>query len=352
MTTGTDDPKDIGKSAADLSRRGASLGGAVRAERMTPEERSQASSRAAQARWRRTIVPAPHVGEIVLGDKAIDCAVLEDERRIINQTAMNAAFDRRGGARRGPGAQGLPLLSPVNLQPLIPPDLRQLGESPIAYRLPSGGRALGYEARILPMLCELYLEARQRGKVLTHNQEPIAAAAEILLRGLARVGIDALVDEATGYQEVRAKNALAKILEAFIAKELQPWVSTFPEDFYEQMFRLRDLNYPHGTVKRPQYFGHLTNDLVYKRIAPGVLDELKRVADRNDHGQARHKYFQRLTSNVGYPKLREHLGSIVAIMKLSDDWGDFMGKVDRLHPRFGETPMLPFDAEPDNGQGL
>jgi P63C domain len=345
---GNDD--DLSKNAASLSKRGAKLGGTARAERMTPEERSESSRRAAEARWGSRVVLAPYVGDITLGDRTIDCAVLEDERRVINQTAMNAAFERTGGARRGPGAQGLPLLSPLNLQPFISPELRKLGASPIPYRRLDGTRSLGYPAEIVPLLCELYLAARQEG-VLTENQQPIAGAAEILLRGLARVAIEALVDEATGYQDVRAKNALAAILEAFIAKELQPWVSTFPEEFYAQIFRLRQLDYPRGTVKRPQYFGNITNDIIYKRMAPGVLAELKRVADRTDSGQPRHKYFQRLTMNAGYPKLREHLGSVVTIMKLSDSWDDFMHKLERLHPRFGDTLLLPFD-EPDTGVGL
>jgi hypothetical protein len=344
--------KHVSEQAAALARRGARLGGEARAERMTAEERSRSGRLAAEARWGRSATLAPYVGVIVLGDRSIDCAVLEDERRLINQTAMNAAFERTGGARRGPGAQGLPLLSPLNLQSFITPELRKIGESPIAYRLPSGARALGYPAEILPLLCELYLEARQEGR-LRKNQEPIAAAAEILLRGLARVGIEALVDEATGYQEVRAKNALAKILETFVAKELQPWIRTFPDDFYAELFRLRNLDYPYGTVRRPQYFGHLTNDLIYRRVAPGVLEELKRVTDRNDAGQPKHKYFQRLTTNVGYPKLREHLGSVVTIMKLSQDWRDFRDKLDRIHPRYGDTMRLPFELpDTDTGNGF
>ena len=151
------------------------------------------------------------------------------------------------------------------------------------------------------------------------------------------------MDEATGYQEVRARDALAKILEAYVAKELQPWVQTFPTDYYREMFRLRGLEFPHSTVRRPQYFGCLTNDIVYKRIAPGVLDELKRVQRRDDGGRPKDKLFQRLTQNVGYPKLREHLGSVVTLMKLSKTWDDFELKLDLIHPRFGDTMMLPFD---------
>ena len=103
-----------------------------------------------------------------------------------------------------------------------------------------------------------------------------------------------------------------------------------------------------GGVKRPQYFGHLTNDIVYKRLAPGVLAELKNVTPRDGRGRRQHKYFQRLTTNVGYPKLREHLGSVVTLMRLSSDWQDFMGKLDRIHPRVGDTIQIPFVPDSDD----
>ena len=96
---------------------------------------------------------------------------------------------------------------------------------------------VGLEASLLPKVCEVWLKARDAGD-LTKIQKPVAARAEILMRVLAHTGIIALVDEVTGYQHVRAEDALTKILEAFIAKELQPYVSTFPPTYYEEMFRL------------------------------------------------------------------------------------------------------------------
>jgi aryl carrier-like protein len=222
---------------------------------------------------------------------------------------------------------------------------------PIAFRTPQGVRASGYRAEVLPEVCEVWLKARDAG-VLQKQQQHIAAQADILIRGLASVGIIALVDEATGYQELRAKDALARILEAFIDKELQAWIQTFPADFYGEMFRLRELDFPTDTVQRPRYFGHLTNDIVYKRLAPGVLEQLKRITPKGSAGRRKHKFFQRLTSNVGYPKLREHLGSVVAIMKLSSTWEDFMMKLDRIHPRYGDTLSLDLEYEDDNGRGL
>jgi hypothetical protein len=258
------------------------------------------------------------------------------------------------GSFRGRSDRLMLFLAGDRLSPFISNDLSAASENPIFFRPPHGGApAFGYPATILADICDAVLAAR-KASALQQQQLHIAEQCEILVRGFARVGIIALVDEATGYQRDRARDALAKILEAFIAKELQPYLPTFPADYYEQMFRLRGLEYPHGSVKRPQYFGTLTNDVVYKRLAPGVLDELRRVSARDDTGRLRHKYFQRLTSNAGYPKLREHLGAVVAYMKVSDNYHDFIEKLDRFHPRFGEQLTLPFDyeREADDGKGF
>jgi P63C domain len=114
---------------------------------------------------------------------------------------------------------------------------------PVQFRISRGQKAWGYKAELLPKVCEVYLKAREDGALLK-SQLKFAKACEILTRGLAHVGIIALVDEATGYQDDRAKDALAKILEQFIAKELRPYVRTFPTDFYKEMFRLRSWKWP------------------------------------------------------------------------------------------------------------
>ena len=192
------------------------------------------------------------------------------------------------------------------------------------------------------------------------------AAADILIRALANVGIIALVDEATGFQRDRAADALATILEAFIAKELQDLrFHTFPDEFYAELFRLRGLNYPRDTVKRAQYFGHLTNDIIYRRLAPNVLAELREKTPRRESGGFKHRLFQRLIPDIGHPKLREHLASVTTIMKLHKDYADFERKPDQIHPpitkpdRFrcrsqsqSQSPITAGDCNGDGGKGV
>lgn len=221
-------------------------------------------------------------------------------------------------------------------------DLAARIRSPIQFRAPGGGRSVyGFEATILADICDAVLAAR-KADALQRQQQHIAERCEILLRGFARVGIIALVDEATGFERDKTKRSLARILEAFVAKELQPWVKTFPDEYYAQMFRLRGLAYTPSSVKRPQYFGILTNDIIYKRLAPGVLAELKKVVPKTESGRRKGTLSQGLTRNVGYPKLREHLGATVAFMKISRDYFDFIDKMDAHYPRSTCLGGLPF----------
>ena len=332
-------------------------GGAARAKRLSAEERREIAMKGAAARWDEDVAQAVCGAPdrpLKIGNREIQAYVLADGTRVLTQADFLEALGKHRKANVK-NVKGLDdeertpeIIKGQKLKPYISNDLLEKSR-PIRFRTPQGVKASGYRAEILPEVCEIYLRARADGQ-LQKQQAHIAAEAELLVRGLAHVGIIALVDEATGYQEMRAQDALAKILEAFIAKELRGWIETFPADFYKHLFRLRGLDFPHDSVKRPQYFGVLTNDIVYKRIAPGVLDELKRITPRNDSGRRKHKYFQRLTANVGYPKLKEHLGGVVAVMRLSNDWTDFMDKLDRLYPRYGETMLLPFMD--DDGRGL
>jgi hypothetical protein len=338
---------------------GKAKGGLARAESLSPKRRQDIAQKAAAARWSGDVKQATHGSDdhpLKIGDIELPCYVLDDGTRVLSQRGLQTGIGMSISGGSGGEQRMAVFIESLAQKGLEVKDLSLRIRNPIKFRLPSGGRrtAYGFEATILADICDVILAARKRG-VLLHQQIHIADHCEILVRGFARVGIIALVDEATGFQRDRAKDSLAKILEAFIAKELQPWLRTFPADFYQEMFRLRGLEYPHATVQRPRYFGLLTNDIVYDRIAPGVLAELKQINPKSESGRRKHKYFQWLTTNVGYPKLREHLGSVVAIMKLSNDWYDFSAKIDRLHPRYNSPTQLSFEyaeGEDDDGKGL
>jgi len=334
----------------EVTQEGSSKGGKARAKALSAKRRSEIAKKAAASRWAGDLPQATHESAIRLGDLDIECAVLEDERRVISERAMTRAFGgKRGGShwkRMKEGGAVLPVyLSAKNYSPFISNDLSVALNEPIRYRTKSGGVAFGLSAELLPKVCNVFLKARDAERLHT-RQIALAVQADIIMRGLATVGVIALIDEATGYQQDRTVDALARILEEFIAKELRPWVRTFPHEFYQELYRLRGLVFPKDTVRKPAYFGHITNDIIYKRLAPGVLAELKRKTPKNNSGRHKHQLHRRLSKDVGHPKLLAHLDSVVTVMKLTDDgdYDEFIEKLDRVKPRYDRTMKLPFNG--------
>ncbi len=280
-----------------------------------------------------------------IGDLEIPCYVLADERRVLAQGGMIASLGMSWGGGGKPGPDRLAKFTAgKGLNPFVSASLQDRTTNPIKFLAPNGKIAYGYEATVLADLCDAVLEARAQGK-LQAQQDHIAKRCEILVRGFARVGIIALVDEATGFQNVRARRALDKILDKWIKDELAKWAKMFPDEFYQQMARLRGLHYSEIATKRPAYIGKLTNDIVYDRLAPGVLTELKRKTPKDDKGRRKHKYHQWLTDDIGNPRLREHLWAVIGLMRASSNWRNFYSLLNRAFPKYEDHPQLFADYE-------
>jgi hypothetical protein len=150
----------------------------------------------------------------------------------------------------------------------------------------------------------------------------IAAKAQILLDALADVAVIALIDEATGYHKRRAHDALQTILKAYIAAELLPWQSRFPVTFYEQLYKVMGWKYDASSNARTAYVGKLTNKLIYEKLPPGVLDELKRRNPTNpDTKRRKHKHHQLLTTDVGHPHLQNQIISVTTLLRATPAGG-------------------------------
>lgn len=293
------------------------------------------------------IFKATHTGELKIGDVIIDCAVLEDGSRVLSERAVSKAFGaKRGGAhwrrkKAGEAGADLPVYaSATNLLSFITKDLDVALKNPVKYRYGGGHTANGLPAQYLPEVCNIWLKVRDADK-LHPSQLHLAVQADMLMRGLATVGIIALVDEATGYQELRDKKALAAILDKYLRKELAAWAKKFPDEFYMEMFRLRNWPWNPVSVARPSVVGKYTNDLVYERLAPKILDELQKRNPKNESGNRANKHHQWLTEDLGDPALAQHIFALIALMKASTSWDGFYRSVQRALPKKNEQmPLL------------
>jgi hypothetical protein len=326
-----------------------SIGGEARAAKLSRKQRSLIAQRAAEARWANRedgeFPQATHDGVLDLGGFKIECANLPDGSRVLSRGGFARAIGRTGRIQGGqayiPESQLPIFVGASNLSPFITNDLLDNCKEQI-FRTTRGALAIGYKAELLTEVCGLFLKADAE-RALRANQKHILNRCRVLLQGFASVGINALVDEATGYQYDRARDALARILEKFIAKELRPWTRTFPIEFYEGIFRLNGWKFDPATMQGPRVLGRYTDDIVYRRLAPGVRAELRKKNPVID-GRRKHKHHQWLTGEIGHPKLLAHLEGVKILMAESETWDQFITKLNRYYP-IRETAELGFEIE-------
>lgn len=299
---------------------------------MTQDERSSLAKKAAEVRWLNDLkIPkATHTGELIIGDIVIPCAVLDNNKRVVTEHGICNALGSRSGSGKAKARLNkkngvrdeLPqFLSPNSLKPFV---LNNLESGPLSKIIYKHGKrhVVAYDAGIIPFVCDIWLQARDAG-VLMESQYPKAKRAEILIRGLAKIGIVALIDEATGFQEDRDRSDLHKLLSVYLAEERLEWAKQFPDEFYKQIYRLKGWLYP-GNQNRTPLVGKITNDIVYKKLPEGVIEELQTLNPVMKSTQRRiHKHHQFLSIDIGQKDLREHLLQLIALMRVSQDWNSF-----------------------------
>lgn len=336
--------KSQAKTVADI----ASKGGKARASKLTDKRKREIAMMGVEARREKAGQGTPkatHTGILEIAGAEIECAVLETGKRVLTTETFLTAIGRSPKGKGGQvvsGPDGLPpFLSATALKPFMDKEL-VAPTVPVVYKTLGGGRAVGYEASLLPKVCEIYLKARD-ARALTAQQQHIAKACELLMRGLASVGIIALVDEATGFQYDRPRRDLEEHLKKFLSESLRRWVRTFPADYFKHLCRLRNVEL-RSDMKLPQYFGHLTNNLVYRRLAPGLLKRLQER--RGERGSSSNKLHSWLSADVGFPEVLVHLGTVVGLMKLHTSYDEFEKQLNIVAPIYPETPGL-FDDPRD-----
>ena len=145
----------------------------------------------------------------------LPCYVLEDGTRILSTRGMQEALKMVDeNSKHSPGGRLVENLSQKSLHPFISKEKRLVGFEPIICY--DGNKEIhGYEATVLVDICNVYIEARKHLK-LSSRQKIIADQCGIILGAFAKVGIYALIDEATGYQYERERDELQKQLQKIL----------------------------------------------------------------------------------------------------------------------------------------
>lgn len=265
------------------------------------------------AKWR---------GKIDLGGDELDCYVLDDETRVISSGSTTKAIAdvERGSLQDYIGQKAL--------NPFI--DKEKVLQETIRFSIPgTQWVAIGITTEHFELICRGYVRALYEGAALTERQQKIAVKCAMLTAGLTRTGLDALIDEATGYQYERAEDALQVKLRAFIADELRDWEKTFPDELWEEFGRLTGWSTPLQT--RPKWWGKLVIELIYDTLDPDVAEYLK--ANKPPAGVHWHR---QLTENLGVRQLVSRCWEVIGMAKTCDDIHELR---QRVAQHYGKKPM-------------
>ena len=333
-----------------MSENHQSKGGRRRAEKLSTEERSAIASKAASARWAKKSEDGQELcaiawGEQIVGGMAIPVYNLNDGRRVISERGFLAIIGAKGRGASG-GHRLKQILNDRVLKALFSNKVLMAIEEPIEFQNNSNVMTRGYDADILKDFCVGFVRARDLGALKTDVQRRYAEYCQTLLIAFAEIGIKAWIDEATGYQYERERDALHRILDKYISAHWAKWSKTFPDEFYEQVYRLKDLPFDPERVARPGFIGRLTTDIVYSRLAPGVLEELERLNPVLEETRSRQRrHHQWLTRDHGHPKLREHISNLIFMMRGASRWDSFYRNLQRAAPKLHETAEFDFGEE-------
>jgi hypothetical protein len=343
--------QDKSVSMSENPRPNGKAGGDARAKKLTPEERSDIARIAAAAKW--GIPRAVRAGTLNIGGlKNIGCWVLEDERRIISQKSFMDIIQM-------PGTIPIPIeehisqiLDPRNLRSDSVAEFLKTVGSPVKFVTTDMLPTFGYEGDIIIDFCKAVLYAR-RARNLSPAALHYADQAERLLVAIGKVGITALIDEATGYQEIRDRKALEALLDRYLRHEFAAWAKRFPDEFYQEIFRLRGWEWKGMHLNRPSCVGRYTSDLVYDRLEVGILHELEIRNPWLPEKKKREGYHHcLLTNDFGVPALAQHLHTLLAIMRGFRDgqWSRFLEFLNVAMPSKGHAAQFLLDLNIADGR--
>ncbi|MBD5214740.1 MAG: hypothetical protein HDS75_07985 [Bacteroidales bacterium] len=272
---------------------------------------------------------ATHKGIVKIGEYSVPCAVLNNGKRVFIQREIVGLLtgNKKGGLDR--------YLQAKTLQEYVPDKFKGDGLVQNVYKFRLDNKdAHGFEATDVIDISMMYINANNDGKLLA-SQKHLAAQSLVIVSAFAKTGVIAVIDEATGYlkEKNRAKDELQKFLQSFMREEAAKLVKRFEDSFFEMIYKMRGWtwNYTH---KHPGVVGQWINDLVYERIAPMVLSELRKKNPTLANGQRKYKHHQFLTDEIGIPKLLAHISTLEAFGRASNyDWNMFLDMVDRAFPK-------------------
>lgn len=339
------------------SSRGKANGGIARAEKLSPEDRKGIAQKAANARWNKSDnLPLTDVKKALwgtpekmlkIGSALVECYVLDGGMRVLSGRGMQEAIGL-GGTPSSHGTKLRAFLANDAIKPFVNNELAMAFETPMRFSRPGRGGvpAIAFEATLLIDLCEAIINAYTAGK-LRKNYFSLVLQSQAITLSFAKAGIISAIDEVTGYQLVREHNEIQKIVDKYLTDYAQKWSRLFPDEFWDKLLKAKGYENYIGLPRR-SFVGHWVNDVVYSRLAPGVLEKLKALNPSVPGKGRKYKHTQFLKSDHGVPELKDHLIKTMTLMDAATATGQsFDILLQAALPKYGATMSLPLVIEND-----
>lgn len=301
-----------------------SLGGAARAEKLPAKKRKAIASHAAKARWEIVKIQAQQMqdpnyvpealceGLLEIGSVEIECYVLSNMKRVIHKRGMAKAL----GMKSEGGNVFLRAMNRKGLGSGIGEELREKIDNPIIFKTLTADLGHGYDATVLIDICDAIIQAAKDGN-LGSGQETLAIQAEIIMRASAKLGIVALVDDATGFIADKRRQQYKELFKEFIREEANEYQGEFPDQLFDVMYRIYGLPRKADAKNHPRFFAKFIRKYIYEPLANSNGAILEMLDEKNpvvySCGGRRYKMFQFLSEVVGISSLRAHLWQIIGI---------------------------------------
>lgn len=262
-----------------------------------------------------------------LGELEIPCYILDNKEktRVLSESGIKSIFGIKGG-----GGSLLKFVRKNLICTKNGASLLNTVENPIKFKSTYSSTTYGYNAEFLIDLAIAITESEE----LKSCQSHLIFLANIIIKASAKTGIIALIDEALGYKEKDdAKESLSRFFNTFLLKEAAKWVKIFPDSFFFNIYKMRGWTWA-LTNKHPAIVGQWINDLVYKRLAPGLVDEFLKINPKNINGNRSTKNHQFIKDEYK-TMLNDLFAKIDAIAKLANyDWNTFIDMLDKVAPKY------------------
>ncbi|ENF7817564.1 hypothetical protein ABR157_003352 [Enterobacter soli] len=307
--------------------KGKAKGGVARAKSLTKEQRSEIAKKGAAARWKDKPLKATHKGNFqeAFGID-VECYVLDDENKtpVISKRGMAEALGMSEG-----GTKLTRFLSGKTISNYLGPELSKKSENPIIFQWNSSGQPAsvvhGYDVTILIDICRAILKAKEDKKLMS-NQETIAKQAQIIVSASAKAGIRGLAYAVAGYRpEVQE---VINAFKAFVREEARQYEKEFPDELYEEWYRLYKLNRPEKG--RPIRFGQLTNMQIYAPLAKSKGKILEQIRTSRDENGKQSDKLHLFLSEIGVKALRQHIGKLLGVAAMSDNKEEYEAGIEKV----------------------